>query len=239
MRAGDIFKFAHMSVFVTSISVGIFGLSVFAGQAVHAQIVDFEDGPGGDNEEITGNIRNETSDNFIPTKKPRLFKPDREVFGIPPSSRVTPPTTSSISEAILDSSEFCGTIKDKRYRPDCVAERLIAVARSMPQTGEYAQAREILMEAGLEIRALVQANKEPDAPVGRATGRLGNSQVRTRPLVPVKAQSLRQVNRQAANILQEAETKLLRAAEASDRRLIAYAQIAQAVGSNKTLLRSA
>ena len=58
-------------------------------------------------------------------------------------------------------------------------------------------------------------------------------------LARLRARLDHEVNQQAAAILEEAETKLLRSAAASDRRLIAYAQMAKAVGSNKTLLRSA
>ena len=73
----------------------------------------------------------------------------------------------------------------------------------------------------------------------RATGKLGGKTVRTRPLTAVRKERVKEVNRKAAAIMEEAETKLLRSAQASDRRLIAYAKIAKAVGSNKKLLRSA
>ena len=269
VRAGDIFKFAHMSVFVASISLGVFGLSIVAGTAVQAQGIDEPDEPLGDPpadppvtppeepreppeepgeeqqpdpEDIVDNPRDigQPRESIFPLKDRIVIKSDRDAFDIPNSIAPNPRTTTAISDAIINSEGFCNGLMDERYKPDCIAERLLAVARAMPRTGEYAEAREILTDAAQEIRALVRANVAPDAPpVSRAVGKLGDVNVRTRPLLPVKRESLRQVNQRAANILQEAETKLLRAAEASDRRLIAYAQIAQAVGSNKRLLRSA
>jgi hypothetical protein len=122
---------------------------------------------------------------------------------------------------------------------DCIGERLLRIARSLPKTSEYDEAREILIEAAKELRALATANQAPRAPRIHAVGRVGKAVVRTRPLTPVRRDTVPRVKREAADILQEAETKLLRAAQASDRRLIAYAQIARAVGSNKRLLRSA
>jgi hypothetical protein len=85
----------------------------------------------------------------------------------------------------------------------------------------------------------VQQHKEPTAPRIRAKSAVRGKTVQTKPLNAVRKSAVKKVNVEAANILEEAETKLLRSAASSDRRLIAYAQMAKAVGSNKTLLRSA
>lgn len=293
MRAGNIFKFAHMSVFVTSIGVGVFGAAIVTGSAAIAQfVVEF---PGDDAPEEFPEVETpeeETPEEEAPEEEmpqeeapeeempqeeapeeeapeeetpeedspqeeiPQEDRPRAEAPGEPSRNAVqaiksqtarfvSPPVTASISRDIEAAAEFCDRIiderrkGDERYLVDCIGERLLAIARAMPRTGEYAQAREILMEAGEELRALARANKSPTAPVGRARGTVGNKVVRTRPLTPVRRESVPAVKRAAAAILQEAETKLLRSAAASDRRLIAYAQIAKAVGSNKKLLRSA
>jgi hypothetical protein len=55
----------------------------------------------------------------------------------------------------------------------------------------------------------------------------------------VKAEVVQQLNLEASNILEEAETKLLRSASSDAKRAIHYQRIAAAVGSNKVLLRSA
>jgi hypothetical protein len=195
--------------------------------------------PPTDARETAETDRDDPKANVFPPKKPKAIKSDRSNAGGQPSRRADPGIASSVSKTIGNAAVFCDQLIDERYQVDCVGERLLAAARQLPQTADYAEARAILTEAGQKIRALARANRAPNVPVGRARGKINNTEVRTRPLVPVKRESIKAVSRQAANILQEAETKLLRAAAASDRRLIAYAQIAKAVGSNKKLLRSA
>lgn len=297
MRAGDIFKFAHMSVFVTSISVGVVGLSIMTVPAAYAQVVEefpsdeeipgqeipeeempeeevpeeevpeeempeeeipeeempeeempeeevpeeeFEE-PQMDPREAAENVRDvdHPEENLLPPKKKLVVKSDRSTAGGSNPGRADPAISSSVAASITGSGAFCDQLIDERYKIDCMGERLLAAARAMPATPDYQEARQILIEAGEKIRALARANQAPAAPVARAVGKINNTTVRTRPLVPVAREKVRSASLQAANILQEAETKLLRAAEASDRRLIAYAQIAKAVGSNKKLLRSA
>ena len=60
----------------------------------------------------------------------------------------------------------------------------------------------------------------------------------TRPLVPVEAASVAAVNAEAVAILEEAETILLRSADTGEQRT-QYSRIADALDSNKVLLRSA
>ena len=69
-------------------------------------------------------------------------------------------------------------------------------------------------------------------------GRVIRRRVESKPLTAVKEESLPTVKAQAAVILDQAQIKLLRSATGSERRQVAYAEMAQAVGSNKTLLRS-
>jgi hypothetical protein len=57
-------------------------------------------------------------------------------------------------------------------------------------------------------------------------------------LTPVNPARAAQVNQQASAILDQAQTVLLRSAEAAEERRSQYVQIAEALGSNKVLLRS-
>lgn len=172
--------------------------------------------------------------NVTPQRKPPWYP-----FEIPGGEQVTPPTTKAISDAVLGVSGFCERIEDIRYRVDCLSERLEALGQAMPDTGEYAQARQIVLDTAQRLHRLAVSNRSTRAPKGRARGKLLGKPVRTRPLTPVQEQRVDPVHRQAAVILQEAETRLLRSAQASERRLIAYARIATAVGSSKKLLRAA
>jgi hypothetical protein len=57
-------------------------------------------------------------------------------------------------------------------------------------------------------------------------------------LTPIKTEAVSSTGVQAAEILEEAQTLLLRSTSNSDRRKVHYAQMAQAVGSETILLRS-
>ena len=160
-------------------------------------------------------------------------------YGIGAGLRVTRRATDAIATAIADSYDFCRAQVDEAYVVDCLGEQMEAIAQAMPKTGEYAEAQKIIREAGTKLRKLARTNVAPRTPRVRATGTVRGRTIVSKPLTPVDTPRIKSVNQQAAAILAEAETKLLRSAEASDRRLIAYAQMAKAVGSNKTLLRSA
>ena len=97
----------------------------------------------------------------------------------------------------------------------------------------------VIAGAARDIRALVRANRARGTVKRRVRGRVNGRRVESKPLTAVRKDKVAQVKAQAAVILQEAETKLLRSAQGSDRRSVAYAEMAQAVGSNKILLRSA
>ena len=60
--------------------------------------------------------------------------------------------------------------------------------------------------------------------------------VSRRAIVPVAPERLAAANQLASSVLREAETLLLRASEQSDRRKVAFTQIAEAVGSSSTIL---
>ncbi len=168
-----------------------------------------------------------------------FWKPGRNQRQIFVGGRATQEGGMQIAEAIEDTYGFCIQLRPPEYLVDCLAEQLQEIADALRPTGDYAEAKEILEEAAEDLRALARANVDPTKPLVRASGRVRGKRITTKPLVAVRPERAAAVKLQAADILAEAETKLLRSAETSDRRLIAYAQMAKAVGSNKTLLRSA
>lgn len=151
----------------------------------------------------------------------------------------TPEGGEAVGDAIEGSYALCALVQPDDYLVDCLAEQLEEIAAALPPTGDYAEAKEILEDAAQEMRALVRANANPAKPRIRATGRVAGKRITTKPLTPVLPARNPAVKAQAAKILEETQTKLLRSAQNSDKRLIAYANMAKAVGSNKTLLRSA
>ena len=99
----------------------------------------------------------------------------------------------------------------------------------------YGDARRIFRDTADQLRAITQSNLDPNRPRARMQSHDGT----LRSARPLAAAQQRQALSQAAAVLAEAETQLLRSAGVSSRRAVQYQQIAAALGSNKVLLRSA
>ena len=132
---------------------------------------------------------------------------------------------------------FCGKL-DTAYRVDCLAERIGKLANDIPADSDYAEVRQVLNDTAREMSALARANRDRTLP--RRTASVGGSapQRTTRPLIPVSPGALAAVNQQAAAILDRTQTLLLRSPDDEGGKKLHYARIAEALGSNKTLLRS-
>lgn len=139
---------------------------------------------------------------------------------------------SSLTAARL----FCQQLNDETLQVDCLSDRLEQVAQEIPEDTDYDEVRSILADTSAQLGELARANHD------RARGRLRATQPgqgekgATRPLRPIAPDALAAVNAQAVDILEEAKTKLLRSADGKNRNQ--YARIAQALESNKVLLRS-
>jgi hypothetical protein len=123
------------------------------------------------------------------------------------------------------------------YVVDCLAERLDVLEKSMDQLAGYGDARRILRETAAQLRQITQDNVDENRPKARMASADGSFRS-TRPLAAVSAAQKRRAISQAVAILAEAETQLLRSADAASGRAVHYQQIAAALGSNKVLLRS-
>lgn len=143
--------------------------------------------------------------------------------------------TKFLSNGLASAHKFCSQL-DQAYQADCLAERIEGVADQIPKDSDYADAQAALKSASDKINALARANRDTSLPRGNAS--VGGTQATSRPLTPVATTSLASVNSQAAAILQETETLLLRSASTSQSKQIHYQRIADALGSNKVLLRS-
>jgi hypothetical protein len=146
--------------------------------------------------------------------------------------------TERVTRSIEGVYAFCLSVGQQEYLVDCLGAGLADLADELPNTGDYAEAKVILENAAVKLRALAQANASPTLPKARLSGTINNTPVRTKRLTPVKTEAVSSTAVQAAAILEEAETLLLRSTSNSDRRKVHYAQMAQAIGSQKILLRS-
>lgn len=173
-----------------------------------------------------------TSPFFTPTPPPAR-RP-----AVPDSGAATNAQTEEIVARIQSAKLFCFRIPQREYWIDCLSERLDAVARSMPDQGDYAEARETIEDASQQLAALARQSASRSLPRARVRSSAPGGPATTRPLVPVRTEALDDVGDAAAAILEEAETVLLRSAESSEQRRLHYERIAAAVGSEKVLLRS-
>ena len=146
----------------------------------------------------------------------------------------------SVSRALLDAAGFCAALPDNAYQVDCLAERLAAIAASMPSTGPYAESKAALESASAQLRSLVVQNADAGKPRRRySTPTAARPQSSSRPLTAVSAAALPAVQTAAVAIIAQTETVLLRSSETQVAQAAEIRQIAAAVGSNKVLLRSA
>ncbi|WP_264212922.1 hypothetical protein [Leisingera thetidis] len=133
---------------------------------------------------------------------------------------------------------FCRATGDSALQVDCLSERLETAAGSIPEGTDYDEVRGVLQDTSQRLKRLARQNRDPDRRRVTVSSATDPGERTARPLTPVSASSQAAVNREAARILEEAATTLLRSAETAQRRQTQYAQIAAAIDSNKVLLRS-
>ena len=147
-------------------------------------------------------------------------------------------TTQRIIDEINAGSAFCKQLLHQEYMIDCLSDRLQSVADGLSAVGEYSEVRRALEDAAQKLHALAVDNASVDLAqqVARTTGKGGRTS--SRPLTAVSAANLAGVNAQATAIINSTELVLLRSSANSERRRVAFAQVAQVVDSTKVLLRS-
>ncbi|CUH98108.1 hypothetical protein [Leisingera aquaemixtae] len=133
---------------------------------------------------------------------------------------------------------FCRATGDSALQVDCLSERLEAAAGIIPEDTDYDEVRSVLQDTSGRLRQLARQNRDPDRRRVTVSSASDPAERTNRPLTPVRASAQAAVNREAARILDDAATVLLRSAETAQDRQTQYAQIAAAIDSNKVLLRS-
>jgi hypothetical protein len=156
----------------------------------------------------------------------------------PEAAVLSAENTDRVVNILQAGQAFCVALPDSVYAIDCLAERMEAAAAAMPETGDYADARAVLLAGAARLNALAVANADPAKPRAEARAVAEGGIRTTRPLVPVRPEVLAEVAAEAQQIVDETETLLLRSAENSAARKVHYERIAAAVDSNKVLLRS-
>lgn len=142
--------------------------------------------------------------------------------------------TRSISRNIA-AAEECASY-DPVYRIDCLRQRLLDIAQRIPKGPAYDEARQIVQQAAGRLGRIQAANIDRSAPRQRSRGNARIKAART--YTAIHRRNLDKAMVQARQVIEEAQTQLLRASENSEKRASHYRQIATAVGSTKVLLRS-
>ncbi|MCR6501841.1 hypothetical protein MUO32_22660 [Shinella sp. CPCC 101442] len=154
------------------------------------------------------------------------------------SATVAVPTdylTSSIVKNINGARAECGSY-DPAYRIDCLRQRLADIAQRIPAGPAYSEARQIISRASSKLGRIQAGIVDRKAPQqrSRANPRLRQTKI----YAAAKREKLGKAMAQARQVIEEAETQLLRAVQNSDKRAGHYQQIAAALDSTKVLLRS-
>lgn len=158
------------------------------------------------------------------------------------TSRQSPPTASSpmnspvaVTRALRSSTLFCGNLPGSEYTIDCLAYEYWEIQRQLPDVGEMAEVKKVLADTSKKLRALAKANQSTTKSPIRVTKQ---GQRFNRALVPVQRQNLPKLSRDAATIINNGATLLIRASGDSNRKRAQYQQIARSMQTGAILLRS-
>lgn len=134
--------------------------------------------------------------------------------------------TNSVVLILTRDGERCNELP-RIYKFDCIRQTYRRAARKLESNRSYQEAHQALDQVASTLSKAVAANRD-------------TSQKKLRKglnfYTPVKPAAIPQIKREGQRAMQKAETILLRSPAAKQ---VHYARIAEAVNSNKVLLRSA
>lgn len=152
--------------------------------------------------------------------------------------RVWGPVPGVVADRVVfrvnQANAYCAWLGDN-WVTDCLADQYDQIARSLPRTDDWNPVRRVMAEAAVAMNAVARRNAAPGVRPARPdeAGR------------PTQASAGRALQRtaaravpQAARLVAETETLLLRSVSGSDQRAAAFRRVAAAVGSGRILLRS-
>lgn len=168
-------------------------------------------------------------------------EPNYDYFRNEPAKGITEEPDGSVGSdiAILlaRGTSACGEYREV-WRIDCLSVELDRVAARLPKTRAYDKARAEVAAASDKLHAIAMAYADPARPAVRREATVDGTKVRTRrPITPVAPARLPEANAQAAAVLDELSTTLLRSGPTRTAQ-VELARVAQAVDSTKVLLRS-
>lgn len=169
---------------------------------------------------------------------PKVGGSSRGDYGEAGPMAISRSATAEIIDRLVAARTFCSYIPWE-YHIDCLRYYFGQIALSLPGTGDYAAVRDALASANLRLERVVNRYMDPAGTLIVPRLRSKPDAPRIGPLTPILAQNRTAANRAAATVIDETTTILLRSSSGSERRQIAFQQIATALDSSKVLLRSA
>ena len=134
--------------------------------------------------------------------------------------------------------DFCHRYAKPEYQVDCLSERMNFAAASL---GNYGWEREVKAALRASARSLYAVTTKYRAP-GAAPVRIWSPEtpiVPSRPIRPVAPENVTRAASAAEAVFATAELTLLRSADTSPENALAFAQVAEVLGTAKVLLRAA
>lgn len=166
--------------------------------------------------------------------RPGSSRPTRPLL-LPPTTVLDPQDTGIVIKYLEDSTSLCDRLP-QRYKVDCLGTQIGALVDRLPDTQELAPAKQALRTAAADLERIVRQNAVRGG--DRITAAIPGVMETDAPLRPVRGERLPAANAQAAAVIDEATTVLLRSAAGGGDIGASYQRIAAAVDSTKVLLRS-
>jgi hypothetical protein len=153
---------------------------------------------------------------------------------------ISPETTARIAAQTRESFEFCAALVAREYVVDCLSERLAEVARTIPETGDYAEMRQTIEAASERLGEIVERYPSRDLPTGVARSTGAAAVQTTRPLRPVATAAVETAVAEASDVIEETAAALLRTDDlgATAERAAAYEVVSETLETGAALLRS-
>jgi len=144
-------------------------------------------------------------------------------------------SSQSVGQALEAATKFCQSLPGSDYTIDCLAYEYWEIQKQLPSSGELADVKKVLAQTSKQLRKLAtdnQSTSKPPIRVSKGTRKLN------RTLVPVDRTQLPKLSRDAAAIINNGATLLIRASGDSNRKRAQYQQIARSMRTGAIMLRS-
>ncbi|MFT4962472.1 MAG: hypothetical protein ACI92Z_003571 [Paracoccaceae bacterium] len=151
---------------------------------------------------------------------------------------LNPQTTAAVVSSLNQATAFCSGLKSGEYVVDCLAERLETISRQYAGIQGYDKALQAIVDAAEQLNQIARDNRSSTQRRARFKSQTLGGPSTSRPLTPVESAKMNTAIADALVVIEETETLLLRSADTSVEQAAQFQQIAEAIGSNKVLLRS-